>query len=465
MNVALISPYADVTGYCIRILSSVIKQAGHKTRILFLPKASSLEKFSPTYVSNVFSKVIGFCESADLIGISLYSCHFPSMANLTRKIREQLDIPVVWGGKHPSAKPEEALQYADMVCVGEGETAIVEILNRMSEGKPFYDVSNFFFTVDGKLIKNPLMSLTHDLNSIPYPDYSMDEHYIWDDERHGIVPFDETFLYKLLKKNDPQGEKLSTYNTMTSLGCPYRCTYCFSFRGMYKGEKYLRFRSIDKVIDEIDTMKRKFPEIGKVLFSDDNFFARTTEDIKGFASIYKEKVGLPMHCLAAPQNVSEEKLACMVDAGLSLLQIGVETGSEKIKKLFQREVPNSVILNAANVINKFAEQVDPHYDIILDVPTQKSEDLLDTINLLLKFPRPYHINRFSLSIFPGTGFYEDAVRKGLKFDEHKEVETRKVTYLNLVLALFNCPVPKFIIEILVSKSVIRFLKICRIIKD
>ena len=465
MNVALISPYADVTGYCIRILSSVIKQAGHKTKILFLPKASSLEKFPPTYVNNVFSKVIGFCESADLIGISLYSCHFPSMTKLTRKIKEQLDVPVVWGGKHPSAKPEEALQYADMVCVGEGETAIVEILNRMSEGKPFYDVSNFFFTVDGKLIKNPLRSLTHDLNSIPYPDYSMDEHYIWDDERQRIVPFDETFLYKLLKKNDPQGEKLSTYNTMTSLGCPYRCTYCFSFREMYKGEKYLRFRSIDKVIDEIDTMKRKFPGIGKVLISDDNFFARTPEDIQKFAALYKEKVRLPMHCLAFPQNVSEEKLACMVDAGLSLLQIGVESGSEKIKKLFQREAPNSVILNAANVINKFAKQVEPRYDIIVDVPTQKSEDLLDTINLLLKFPRPYHINRFSLSIFPGTRFYEDAVRKGIKFDEHKEVETRKVTYLNLVLALFNCPAPKFIIKILVSKPVIKFLKTCRIIKD
>lgn len=447
----MISPYFDITAYGVRILSAVMKRAGIETRLIFLS-----DRNQSMYKDDVFQQVLELCADTNIIGISLFSCHFPKIADLTRRIKEKLSVPVIWGGKHPSAKPEEALKYADIVCIGEGEKAIVELIKKMEKNEPFYDVKNFWFKTKGEIIKNDLGPITENLDTLPFPDYSLEEHYIWDNEIGKIIKMDAFALQRFLIK-EPETTQ-TVYNTLASWGCPYACTYCFTFRDIYKGEKYMRFRSVQNIINELENIKTTFPFIGKVLLSDDNFFTLGADTIRNFALAYKERIALPIKCLVHPQNVTEEKLSYMIEAGLDSLQMGVETGSKKTKKLYQRNVSNNTIIEAVCKINKFKDKIVPSYDFILDNPYEAKEDVLDTIKLLLKFPKPYHINTFSLTFFPGTALYNKAVKDGVIPDETKDWEFHKKNYLNLVLQLLKYPIPRFVIKLLINKSIVNIFE-------
>lgn len=452
MLVTFISPYSDITAYGIRILSATMRKANIQTRLIFLSDMDNKNGHS-TYGNDVLREVLNLCADSNLIGISLFSCHFPKIADLTERIKKNLSTPIVWGGKHPSAKPEEALKYADIICIGEGETAIVELTQKMENNKPFYDTNNFWFKKNGEIIKNSLRPLTQDLDTLPFPDYSLEEHYIWDKDSAMMLKMDESVFKRFLFKEPDTG--LVVYNTLASWGCPYACTYCFSFRDMYKGKRYLRFRSINNIIDEIEGIKNRFFFIGKIILSDDNFFTLKTEDIKAFAKAYKERIGLPIRCLAHPINLTEEKVSIMLDAGLSHIQMGVQTGSEKIKKIYQRNTPNDTILNAVHILNKFKKKIIPSYDFIVDDTYETDEDVVETLRFLLKFPRPYHINVFSLTLYPGTELYNKAVKNGVPFDENKEWEARKKTYLNIIFLLFNSCVPRVILRIMITRPMLK----------
>ena len=70
-------------------------------------------------------------------------------------------MPVIAGGPHPTALPEYVLQNKniDMICVGEGEEAFAELLDRMEKGLDIYDTKNIWFKKDGEIIKNDLRDL------------------------------------------------------------------------------------------------------------------------------------------------------------------------------------------------------------------------------------------------------------------------------------------------------------------
>src|SRR5690606_36094084 len=71
---------------------------------------------------------------ADAVGISVVSGDIREAAFITAKIRKALDIPIIWGGHGPTLEPERCLEYADLVCIHEGEGVIVEIADRLDAG-------------------------------------------------------------------------------------------------------------------------------------------------------------------------------------------------------------------------------------------------------------------------------------------------------------------------------------------
>jgi radical SAM superfamily enzyme YgiQ (UPF0313 family) len=454
MKITLISPYSSLASLGVRSISASLKKAGHAVTMLFLT-SSPFSRLS--YSGELLDRITELCRDSGLIGISLMSGNFSQAERITSTLKSRLHAPVIWGGIHPTSRPEECLQVADIVCIGEGEGTIVELAARMETGADYSDVRNLWLTIEGKIRKNDLRPLIQDLDSLPFMDYDLDGHHIFT-EGDLLVPMTKGILHERLALEHTLVPGTGVYQTIWTRGCPYHCSYCCNdiFHTLYKGQRIVRKRKASSIIDEIHKIKNEFDFISNVCFHDDSFFAVSTDDLKEFCDLYRKKIDMPFVCLGDPQLTSEEKLKLVVDAGLRSIQVGIESGSEKTIALYRRSHFNSRnMLKLAEIINKFMPRLSVHYDLIVDNPYETDEDLLETIRMLLNIPYPYNVQLFSLTFFPGTALHRKADADGLLGDEKEEAENYenyygriKPTYLNFALKLLSLNV---------SKSVVRFM--------
>lgn len=468
MKITLISPYPDITAFGIRTIAAYLKSHGHETQLIFVPDpfGDNLVFGVKRYEDSVLDALIPLCKDSDLIGLTLMTNFFEGSVQITKKLKAGLNVPVIWGGIHATIRPEESLDYADIVCVGDGEDAVLELVSRMEKGEPYFDVKNLWLKENGKVIKNPPRNLPHNLDIYPRPDYSMEDHHLMFNGR--IQPLTYDLMKQFLEKGTVSSYiKKIGYQTMTGRGCPHKCTYCINdtLKGMYNNDNYLRWRSNAHVIDELLWVKKNLPYVGFIWISDDAFFARNKKNLEEFCKEYKEKINLPFTCLASPMTISEEKMDLLVDAGLIYLQMGVESGSKRIQELFNRkQMDNERLMKAFRIINKYKDRMyPPSYDFILDVPYETDADKIDSLKLIAEMPKPFHLQPFSLVLYPGTKLYEMARNDKLIEDEKKQIYEKSYTmreqnYLNLLMTISkNGRFPSPLLKFLVSSPVVDVL--------
>jgi len=350
---------------------------------------------------------------------------------------------VIWGGVHPTIRPEESIQYADIICIGDGEETMVELAGAIAERRDYSRIDNLWCRTDEIITRNPLRLLHRNLDSYPSPDYSLDDHHLMVNDT--VEPMSPALLESALKHGTvSEYLKKIGYQTMTGRGCPHKCTYCIndSIKKLYSGQSYLRWRSTEHVMNELIRVKKQMPFVDFIWISDDAFFARPTREIEEFCSEYKSKIGLPFSCLASPLTVSEEKMRLLTDAGLIYMQMGIQSGSSKIQELFNRKKQsNKTVLKAAGIINTFKEKMyPPSYDFILDVPYETLQDKIDSLKLIAQLPKPFKLQPFSLVLYPGTKLFQMAKDDGFISDEHQDIYSKTYTmselnYFNVLILL------------------------------
>ena len=99
--------------------------------------------------------LIKLTKNSDLVGISLMSNFWDNAIQITRKVKQNHNIPVVWGGTHPTVRPDECLDHADMVCIGESEEAMIELTRKMEKGEYYYNVKGMGFKTNEKKSYHP----------------------------------------------------------------------------------------------------------------------------------------------------------------------------------------------------------------------------------------------------------------------------------------------------------------------
>jgi anaerobic magnesium-protoporphyrin IX monomethyl ester cyclase len=468
MKITLISPYTDVTAFGLRTLSAFLRQNGCITQMIFLPDPFGDDPpiGQDRYKNNVLKELINLCSGSDIIGLTLMTDFFDNAAQITSEIKRSLDIPVIWGGVHPTICPEESLEYADMVCIGEGEETLLTLIKKMDNKDNYLSIDNLWIKSENRIIKNPLGKLTPSLDRYPIPDYSLQDHYVLYKEK--IVPMDDNLLRLFLEKGTVSTYlKKIGYQTMTGRGCPHRCTYCVNdtIKSLYEGQSFFRWRSVEHVIRELSWVKENMPYIEYIWISDDTFFARSFKDLEFFCKEYKEKIGLPFTCLGSPLTVTENKMDLLVDSGLVYLQMGLQSGSKHIQKLFNRNnMPNEVMMKAIKIINKYKDKMfPPSYDFIIDIPYETDSDKIESLRFITNIPKPFRLQPFSLVIYPGTKLYRMAKEDGYLKDDRQEIYSkrfsiREPSYLNLLMTLtkggkFPTPLLKF----LVNQKILRIL--------
>ncbi len=458
IRVVLISPYPDVTSFGLRTIAAHLKAHGVAVRLLFTPDpfGDELMEGVPRYPKAVLDDVAALCAEADLVGVGLMTNYFDNARELTAAVKARHPaLPVVWGGVHPTIRPGECLEHADYVCQGDGEEAMLELARALGAGDAAVDATAIpnIWTMqtlpdgEGGVVREPIVnaprSLTRNLDEYPAPDYSCEDH--WLATAEAMVPFTlERLQTQLAAGTVASSLGMVGYQTMTGRGCPHKCTYCINdaVKRLYGPRGYLRWRSTEHVMQELETVRSTMPWVEFIWISDDAFFGRSQEAIQEFCAAYKARVGLPFTCLASPLTMSEAKLDALVDAGLVYLQMGVQSGSPRIQALFNRKaMHNEAMLRAMRVINKYKDVLrPPNYDFILDTPYETREDKIASIRFIARIPKPFGLQPFSLVLYPGTQLHEMAAADGLLADERRDVYTksyamREPSYFNLLIAM------------------------------
>ncbi|MCB9759605.1 MAG: B12-binding domain-containing radical SAM protein [Alphaproteobacteria bacterium] len=472
MKVALVSPYPDITNYGLRTLSAVLRQAGHETRFICMPDFAGDGEFThirmseERYPPEVIAQLVALTADADLVGVTLMTHYFDTARQITRAVKDAHGVPVIWGGFHPSVRPDECAKWADYVAIGDAEDLILKLCERLEAGQAdqLGDIKGLVWRRGEDVIRNAPGSLEQELDAYPHPDFSLDDHHILFEGE--ITPLTKDLLRRYLHNGTVSRMfgKIG-YQTMTGRGCPHACTYCGNsfYRDLYKRQRYVRYRSVEDVIVELENVKRDYPFINFIWFSDDSFFGRPLPDMLRFAEEYKRRVGDPFYLLGSPGTITEEKYEALVDAGLHCIQMGIEHGSPRIQKMMKRStMGNDKILRSAEIITKYADRTaPPQYDIIYDLPYETLDDKLDTLRLISELPKPYRLQAFSVIFYPGTSLHTLATRDGLVHDEKAEIYDKMYfekndTYTNVLLYLSKSGrMPHPVLKALIDPRVVR----------
>jgi len=403
-NIVLLGLY-DPDCFSICILHAILKKAGFNVSSIFLKRQNRDLSMTPASNDEISCLVRQIKRlNPDLVGISVRTVLFQLACRITKEIKQETGSLVIWGGVHPTIRPYQCLESADIVCVGEGEEAIVELAERLSKGEGINDIKNLCFKSNGKIIRNEIRPLIQNLDSIPLPDYSSENKYFVE---NGLVL--------------PHRHCADIF--LTSRGCPFSCTFCCNsvLRQIYQGKgSYVRRRSVDNVIEELIRGK-EFRNLKRVAFVDD-VFTFDFEWLKEFCLKYKKFINLPFSCYCHPKATNEEMIRILKDAGLTNAGIGIQSGSEKIRhEYFQRYDTNEEILKAVRILHKYG--IDFHCDILMENPLETEKDRQEAFNLFLEMPKPFYVNTHSLTYFPELKLTNLLLEKGIISED--DIEDRR----------------------------------------
>jgi len=316
-------------------------------------------------------------------------CAF-NIAEIVKKLDS--NTIVVLGGPAATTMPEYILgnEHVDFLVYGEGEESMAEltehIFNNNTSPESLKRVKGIIFKHEGKVIKTPSRSLIQDLNELPFPD------------RESMFELDE---------NNQIRKVYSNGDILTSRGCPYLCKFCACYT--IWGTRTPRTRSVENIMLEVEHIVKTYGQ-KSFIFWDDLFTANKKRVIYFCEELIKRDLSIKWVCLARLNNLDREMLDIMKKAGCTQIQVGIESGSERILKFIGKNLSISVINKKAQLINDAA--INWLAFIIIGFPTETKEEIEQTLNYIEKI-RPSTIGVSIFSPYPGTDFYTFLNEKNL----------------------------------------------------
>jgi len=398
MNTALISLY-DRENNAVRLLAAIARKHGHRVLEIYFKDWQNNNFIPPVDAEKDNLIKLLRDNNVELVGISLRSSAYNRVsAEITRHIKENLKIPVLWGGTHTILCPDDCIAEADYICVGEGEETFPALLDYLQSGRPIEHMPNLWVKKDGKIIRNPVARLIEDLDSIPFRDYENEDKYYIEGGK--------------IETGDPMRDD-PIFQMMCSRGCPFQCSFCYNsvFKAeIYKDKgQYFRLRSVDSVMEELKQAKRIFPNLKRIKF-DDEVFPFLPEWVDEFCDRYPREIGVPFECFTEAKLVEENYFTKVRDAGLEIIYMGIQNTHKISSELYDRVDPEERTLYAVNLFKKLG--LDARYQVIVDDMVSTDEDRRYLFDFLMKFPRPFALYLFSMTVFPRTALAKKLLDMG-----------------------------------------------------
>jgi anaerobic magnesium-protoporphyrin IX monomethyl ester cyclase len=312
-------------------------------------------------------------------------------------------ITIVGGGL-VTADPKatmEALEYADVGVIGEGEETIVELCRAWEEGKSVWNIPGLIMPdAVGWHITSP-RSVIADLDSLAWPDYAgfIDASY-----------FKTSVTYAGI-------DKTNVLNAVTSRSCPYLCTFCFHTTG----RKY-RQRSLDSFFAEFDHMMATYPI--KFVHLSDDLFGSDLDRVRDFCKRIKP-YGISWSAQFRVDTVTAEMVDILKDSNCASMSFGIESADNHILKSMRKNITIEQIDNTlCMVTDKGMPMVGA---LIFGDQEETRESAQRTIDWWKQHPE-YNVALSMILTFPGTQLYKWACARGIITDR---VEYLKRGYMQI----------------------------------
>jgi len=323
----------------------------------------------------------------DLIASCVLTNTWAAARETYRLFHQETSAPIIAGGPHATAAPIEILSEKEVtaVCIGEGDSALREYCKKAADGLPVDDVRNFWVRQgDGTIKKNPLRPLISDLDELP-------------------APYKDLFYER--------GAFHHRSYLMTGRGCPYRCTFCSSgyYQKLYDNPAgYVRRHSVQRVIEMCRSDMDRFP-IREFFFYDETFILDESW-VEDFSQRYRTEIALPFKVLLRPGTFKRNTLEHLKRAGLLYVDVGVETGNERIRKeVLGKHIDNRTIMESCAVIKHAG--IGLTLLLMVGCPQERPEHMEETYRMVSRI-RPDGVVMHCFYPFLGTPAWDMALEEG-----------------------------------------------------
>ncbi len=361
-----------------------------------------------------------------LITLSVMAPYVVAARQVIAEIRNVSSATIIVGGKYPTISPTDAVGIADYACKGEGELPLLRVFERLRRGQcDLRGIKGLWYRDDdGVVVDMGQETLYQELDHIPYP---------------AISECQMNFIeLNRVSERDPEIDDEEML-MMAGRGCVYLCSFCVNsvLIPMNRGNgRFVRLRSPEHVIEEINYRRAKCAKAIRISFNDE-VFGVFDDWVADFAAKYKGHCRLPFECELVPKLIKEHNIQLLADAGLFSLHFGIQSGHDEVRRdIMNRPGNNKELLEKAAVLEKYG--VERQFDIILGNPFDTVETFEMALDLLLAMPRPMSLNTYKMQYFPHYPFTMMAIEAG--YISSEDVSYEKVAESTLYNFIYR---PKF----------------------
>ncbi|MFC2051139.1 B12-binding domain-containing radical SAM protein [Chloroflexota bacterium] len=380
------------------LIAAYVRRHGHSVKII----DAEAENWSPQYTAEKIIEYDPMLTGIIMLGSNPSASSTPKMtaagkvaAELKRKAPH---IKTIFSGLHPSALPERTLreEKTDFVCQGEGFRTFLQLLETLKSQKGLndYKIPGLWYTRNGEIVSNP-----------PAPLVNPDELPLaaWD-----LMPMDKyrAHNWHCFEHIDQRQPYAVIY---TSLGCPFNCTYC-NIHALYDGKPGIRFRSPDKVVEEIDFLVKNY-KVRNIKIIDELFALKQDSVMRICDLIIQGGYDLNIWAYARVDTVNERMLNKMKQAGINWAAYGFESASMKVRQGVSKKFEEDVITKAVEMTRAAGIYIIGNF--IFGLPDDDLETMQETLEMAKEFNFEY-ANFYAAMAYPGSQLYDDAIRQGVK---------------------------------------------------
>lgn len=384
-------------------IASALRNAGHRIEVMDI----NAYRWSTEEVEKKI-KTADF----DVVGIGAIVTVYRYVKWLIGVIkREHPDKKIMIGGSVGTSIPKIVLEKteADIVCKGEGESTVVELVSALMNNKDLKMVDGLWFKgKDGRININKGRAPIENLDSIPLPAWDL-----FPMEIYLKNPVGAPNRNKWIDGNSDENVPLSM-NMNGTRGCPYKCIYCYHD---FMGSGY-RHRSPKNIINE---MKILYDQYGVRYFHfiDDEFCLKKSfmfdfcKELKG-----EFNKDVSWGCAGRVNLMTEELVAAMADSGCVSIGYGIESGSQKMLDTMKKGVTVQQAKDAILLTKKYLGWADCSF--MVGVPGENWKTIQETIDFCKDVDLAPEVIFFTTP-YPGTELYESALRQGKIVDEEEYI--------------------------------------------
>jgi len=295
---------------------------------------------------------------------------------------------IIAGGSAAMSVPKLLLNNSkvDVVCAGEGEKVIIDLLEGLQGHslEDLTDIKGFYYKVKNEIIFSGKPDLISDLdNESDMPAYDMLPMEIY--LSNPIIGFGRDIDF------------------ISSRGCPFSCTFCYQPWG-----RKFRAHSVDFMIDTIKYLKKNY-KIDFLSFQDDEFMANKERTHEFCERVQKEIPELLWSVTGRVNIVNETIVGAMKKAGCVSISYGFESGSPRMLKTMMKHATIEQMEEAARVNRKFGMMLPVSF--IIGMPGENEESCQETVDFCVRNGIPLKSIMFATP-YPGTSLFEQVLSEG-----------------------------------------------------